>query len=111
MIRRPPRSTLDRSSAASDVYKRQKPFNDPRVREAVAWALDRPALCKVWSGKATPAGEFLPLSMPGARALERCQGPDIPRAKRLLAEAGYPNGFDARFYGYAMDISARAGCR
>src|SRR5678809_640646 len=26
MIRRPPRSTLDRSSAASDVYKRQMPF-------------------------------------------------------------------------------------
>ena len=26
MIRRPPRSTLDRSSAASDVYKRQVPF-------------------------------------------------------------------------------------
>ena len=27
MIRRPPRSTLDRSSAASDVYKRQHPIN------------------------------------------------------------------------------------
>ena len=26
MIRRPPRSTLDRSSAASDVYKRQAPY-------------------------------------------------------------------------------------
>ena len=39
MIRRPPRSTLDRSSAASDVYKRQEPvgelrpalFDDPTV--------------------------------------------------------------------------------
>ena len=29
MIRRPPRSTLDRSSAASDVYKRQLPIYDP----------------------------------------------------------------------------------
>mgnify|MGYP003381533765 CR=1 FL=1 len=28
MIRRPPRSTLDRSSAASDVYKRQDPSDD-----------------------------------------------------------------------------------
>ena len=28
MIRRPPRSTLDRSSAASDVYKRQDVFHD-----------------------------------------------------------------------------------
>ena len=33
MIRRPPRSTLDRSSAASDVYKRQQQFVD-RAREA-----------------------------------------------------------------------------
>mgnify|MGYP003376629468 CR=1 FL=1 len=35
MIRRPPRSTLDRSSAASDVYKRQQKYRnvegDPRV--------------------------------------------------------------------------------
>ena len=29
MIRRPPRSTLDRSSAASDVYKRQRPVPGP----------------------------------------------------------------------------------
>ena len=29
MIRRPPRSTLDRSSAASDVYKRQEETGDP----------------------------------------------------------------------------------
>ena len=37
MIRRPPRSTLDRSSAASDVYKRQRPDHQPlvgRVRRA-----------------------------------------------------------------------------
>ena len=34
MIRRPPRSTLDRSSAASDVYKRQKV--DSGLEEALA---------------------------------------------------------------------------
>ena len=39
MIRRPPRSTLDRSSAASDVYKRQA--------EALAAAS---AICKAWRG-------------------------------------------------------------
>src|SRR5678809_1763451 len=36
MIRRPPRSTLDRSSAASDVYKRQ-PYT-PRVKKVLALA-------------------------------------------------------------------------
>ena len=53
MIRRPPRSTLDRSSAASDVYKRQS------VRRCVWWKNnglacqwtndnDRDFYCKVW---------------------------------------------------------------
>ena len=42
MIRRPPRSTLDRSSAASDVYKRQRLFN----RKLVV-APSRPAIGKV----------------------------------------------------------------
>ena len=36
MIRRPPRSTLDRSSAASDVYKRQLPLLDEHNGDAVA---------------------------------------------------------------------------
>ena len=51
MIRRPPRSTLDRSSAASDVYKRQQPpvvvcsFGDASVTEGeVAEAFQMAAL-------------------------------------------------------------------
>ena len=42
MIRRPPRSTLDRSSAASDVYKRQKKAYAERrpVREVAAECTD-----------------------------------------------------------------------
>ena len=44
MIRRPPRSTLDRSSAASDVYKRQglnllRLINEPTAA-AIAYGLD-----------------------------------------------------------------------
>src|SRR5678809_1789067 len=35
MIRRPPRSTLDRSSAASDVYKRQPLRKSPNVADSV----------------------------------------------------------------------------
>ena len=36
MIRRPPRSTLDRSSAASDVYKRQATWGEPITTLGVA---------------------------------------------------------------------------
>ena len=41
MIRRPPRSTLDRSSAASDVYKRQLTTRSDPAREAVLREFER----------------------------------------------------------------------
>ena len=39
MIRRPPRSTLDRSSAASDVYKRQASEHDAKIAGKIAYVL------------------------------------------------------------------------
>ena len=49
MIRRPPRSTLDRSSAASDVYKRQLASwaGRPQAARAVGTALGGNPLCVV----------------------------------------------------------------
>jgi peptide/nickel transport system substrate-binding protein/oligopeptide transport system substrate-binding protein len=85
------------------VNVRLKPFDDVRVRQALAWAIDRRALLKTYSGKGIVAGEFCPVGMPGARPLGRYQGPDVARAKRLLAEAGYPHGFATRLYGYATE--------
>ena len=41
MIRRPPRSTLDRSSAASDVYKRQAMSRDPAISMMISFSLQR----------------------------------------------------------------------
>lgn len=82
---------------------RMKPFNDPRVRQAVAWALDRRALLKMWSGKGEEAGEFLPPGMPGVERLHRYQGPDTARARALLREAGYPDGFETTLYGWMFE--------
>ena len=50
MIRRPPRSTLDRSSAASDVYKRQKGFLLAQVGQPNP-TLDPEALEDGWSNR------------------------------------------------------------
>lgn len=80
-----------------------KPFDDVRVRQAIGWALDRRALVKVWSGRAVPAGEFLPPGMPGAERLHRYEGPDPVRARRLLAEAGYPKGIDVTLFGITTE--------
>mgnify|MGYP003381569858 CR=1 FL=1 len=55
MIRRPPRSTLDRSSAASDVYKRQGGADVQRQRVGVAVGVERADLRP---GRSVP-GAFL----------------------------------------------------
>lgn len=86
---------------------RKRPFNDPRVRQAVAWALNRRAILKVWSGKGEVAGEFLPPGMPGVERLGRYPEPDTARARRLLREAGYPDGFETTLYGWTSEPGPR----
>ncbi len=74
-----------------------KPFDDPRVRRAIAWAVDREAVLQAAvSGAGTPlnAGPFLPSFWPGLK--EPVYTRDLEKAKQLLAEAGYPNGFTAK---------------
>ncbi len=86
---------------------RVKPFDDVRVRQAVNWAIDRRALLKVYSGKALVATEFLPPSMPGYAPGKSYRAPDRERARALLREAGYPNGFDTRLYGWTTEPGPR----
>ncbi|HET7226756.1 MAG TPA: ABC transporter substrate-binding protein [Candidatus Eisenbacteria bacterium] len=85
----------------------QPPFNDVRVRQAINWAIDRRPILKVWSGKGVAAGEFLPPGMPGASALHAYMPADPARARRLLAEAGYPNGFSTTLYGWTIEPGPR----
>jgi ABC-type transport system substrate-binding protein len=76
----------------------QKPFDDLRVRQAVAYAIDRKNMMKslrpggLISGPATPK-LFGALSPEEA---EKLQPYDPDKAKQLLTEAGYPNGFSTK---------------
>jgi peptide/nickel transport system substrate-binding protein len=78
----------------------RNPLKDPRVRRALSIAIDRQAIAeRVMEGAATPAGQFLPPEVHG-----HVPGLDAPRfdpegAKRLLAEAGYPDGFRIQLNG------------
>jgi peptide/nickel transport system substrate-binding protein len=78
-----------------DQWDPKSPWHDRRVRQAASVAIDRQALNQAETlGFSTPTGSLIP------RALEfsRFYAPDPfdpPKAKRLLAEAGYPSGFDA----------------
>jgi len=73
----------------------KSPWHDLRVRQAAGYALDRTALSQAETlGLSRPTGGLVPRVLDFARAFDP-PAHDPARAKRLLAEAGYPNGFDA----------------
>ena len=78
----------------SDV-KGRNPFKDLRVRRAVYHAINIDLIAqKVLRGQATPTGAFLSPRVDGSLPeLDKRLPYDPARAKALLAEAGYPNGF------------------
>jgi peptide/nickel transport system substrate-binding protein len=70
------------------------PLKDVRVRRAMSKALDRNALVsRVMQGQGVPASQFMPDGVPGISAAMKPELYDLDGAKKLLAEAGYPNGF------------------
>ncbi len=71
------------------------PFADPRVREALHLALDRDAIQQVvMRGESLPTGVTTPPFVNGwTEELDAYPEPDYERARELLAEAGYPDGF------------------
>jgi peptide/nickel transport system substrate-binding protein len=79
----------------SDV-KGKNPFKDVRVREAFELAIDVEAIKKkIMRGAATPAGVMVAPQINGFNeALNDRPALDPDRAKELLAEAGYPDGFE-----------------
>jgi peptide/nickel transport system substrate-binding protein len=78
-----------------DMWDPKSPWADQRVRLAASLALDRRSLSEAETlGASKPAGNFVPRAFEFALPLEP-HPYDPARAKKLLAEAGYPNGFDA----------------
>ena len=73
------------------------PFKDVRVRQAFYSAINTKEIVEqVMGGAAAPAEQILPPFMYGYNPRVRRPSYDPSRAKRLLAEAGYPNGFTVR---------------
>lgn len=70
-----------------------KPFSDERVREAIRWAIDYDAILKLLKGGAIKLQTFIEQGIPGYNPSTPYYR-DVEKAKRLLAEAGYAEGFE-----------------
>lgn len=79
------------------------PFNDPRVRQAVAYAIDKEAYVEaVWFGMGNPHNQpFSPGSFLELPLDDPYRTSDIAKAQALMAEAGYADGFEANVISHA----------
>jgi peptide/nickel transport system substrate-binding protein len=76
------------------------PLKDVRVRRAISKAIDRQAITsRLMEGESQPAGQFLPEFFFGTSKKLPPDAFDPEGAKKLLAEAGYPNGFGITVHG------------
>jgi peptide/nickel transport system substrate-binding protein len=72
-----------------------KALGDVRVRQAINYAFDRQTIVKtIKGGLGTPTVQFFaPSSTAYDASLEKAYPYDVAKAKQLMAQAGYPNGF------------------
>lgn len=74
------------------------PMRDPRVREAIDLAIDRQVLAEIaMEGTGRPANQIVTSTIFGYNKSIPQPKVDLARARKLLADAGYPNGFKGVF--------------
>ncbi|SDO89371.1 peptide/nickel transport system substrate-binding protein [Paenibacillus sp. yr247] len=84
----------------------KKPFDDPKVRQALNYAVNKKAIISAFfGGLAEPAVNPLPPSLWGYNKDIQDYPYDLEKAKSLLAEAGYANGLPGEYTFYAMPVS------
>ncbi|OPX23400.1 MAG: hypothetical protein B1H02_05015, partial [Candidatus Latescibacteria bacterium 4484_107] len=88
---------------------RKHPYTDEKIRKAVAAAIDNERIVNAaFRGKGVPAYSPLPPNIFGHDAMIRQISYDRQRAKALLREAGYPDGFKTKLF-YFQPSPSRAG--
>lgn len=99
LAKKPPKGVVfieDNASSMGFIHFNcgKKPFNDIRVRQAVSLAINKQDIAQsvwadgaVWSNQPMMPASPFKLDVPDVKR-------DVPKAKKLLAEAGYPKGMD-----------------
>ena len=92
-------------SAGLDTYfltlnTKMKPFNNPLVRKAVSYAVNRTALLKNVNGLGQSATGFIPPGVTGYTKANLVNSLNIAKAKSLLTQAGFPHGFTTSLYSW-----------
>ena len=83
------------------------PFDNLDVRKAVNMAINKERIVQIINGRAVPATQVLPPSMPGYTKDYAGYPFDVEGAKALLAEAGFPDGFETELYVMNTDPNPR----
>jgi ABC-type transport system substrate-binding protein len=99
------------SNAITYLYMNTEvePWNNGTVREAMQYAIDKERVIQVSNnGRGRVAGQILPPNMPGHDPSIGEAPHDPEKAKQLLEEAGYPDGFEATFWSDNSPDSVKA---
>lgn len=83
------------------------PFDNVKVRQAVNMAINKARIIQIINGRAVPANQPLPPSMPGYDKEYKGYPYDVAKAKALLAEAGHPDGFETQLFAMNTDPNPR----
>jgi len=85
---------------AKDGSEIKNPLRELKVRQALSMALNRPAIVdRIMEKEAIPAGQLLPEQFFGTSKKLKPVAFNLDGAKKLLAEAGFPNGFKVKLHG------------
>lgn len=85
---------------AKDGSPIKNPLRDLRVRQALSMAINRPAIVeRIMENAAVPAEQVLPASFFGTSKTLKPTAFDLAGARKLLADAGFPNGFKMKMHG------------
>ncbi len=88
-----------------DTTDPKKQLSNIKVRQAINMAIDKANLVKLYNGRGVVADCIFPPAMPGYDTSCKPYTSDVEGAKKLMAEAGFPNGFETTMYSDTTELS------